>query len=147
MFGLWVLTLGKLLPISKEAVADPVPKHLLFGLVASVFWWSCYHVLEGGYSWPYMGTVNNSNKTWHVLISVYNTLEKIFKSHRGLEVPTWCSPSLLNCTSKQTNVQKKTWNKKKKIEREWKHNFSDVVHNQLDDPLPFIFTFWGERSS
>ena len=52
--------LGRLLQSPTEAVADPLPKHLLFGLWSSSV--QCYQVLEGGCSRPYMGTVNNSDK-------------------------------------------------------------------------------------
>ena len=47
-----------------EAVAAPPPKHLL------LFGWWCSTVTKsnGGYGLPSMGTVNNSNKTRHVLV-------------------------------------------------------------------------------
>ena len=51
-----VLASGQLLPCPKEAVADTVPKFLLYCSPVQ-----CYQVLEGSCSGPSMGLVNNSN--------------------------------------------------------------------------------------
>ena len=49
----------------------------------------------------YMGTINNNNKTWQVVIcAVYNKLEKVFKRPGDPEADTSCSCPLLNYTQK-----------------------------------------------
>ena len=48
----------------------------------------------------YMDTVNSSNKTWHVVISVVDNnmkqVEKVFQNARDPEAHTWQSPPPLN---------------------------------------------------
>ena len=60
----------------------------------------------------YKGTVNISNKTWHVLICSTTTIYKLEQTTR-LDQPD---------------------------EEERKHG-SHVDHNQLDDPIPFIIKY------
>ena len=56
--------LVQILPSPMKAVADSTPKHLLFSPM------QCHQILEGGSSWSYMCTLNNSSKVWLVLTNL-----------------------------------------------------------------------------
>ena len=77
LFDLW--SSWETVPSLKEAVANPLPKHVQFG------WWSspvnCYQVHEGGCRWLYMGTANNSKETRHdvQICVIYNMKKQVIK--------------------------------------------------------------------
>ena len=80
----------------------------------------------------YIGTMNNNNMTWHVLmcsVEQHNKLEKVFKCSGDSAALTRCSTPTLNCNTlkQQTDKEEKKLETKTKMQKIYISIFSNIV--------------------